>query len=126
LKLLPEGFDYKAMSKETLLMSAGNALKVFNLKVDDKKSIDFILDKLAYGLSEKDKNELERTLENRIEYEKTVYLRLNKQHLFLDEMILDTASDVIQIRLTFGLDGPGSTRTIDTIREHLLEKKIIQ
>jgi RNA binding exosome subunit len=125
LKLLPEGFDYKDLNKETLLMSAGNALRVFNLKVIDKEIINYVLVKIASGLRDEDKRELGRTLENRIEYEKIVYLRLNKQHLYLDTLLLDTASDVIQIRLTFGTEGHEATRSIESIRTSLKELNII-
>ena len=98
LKLLPEDLDYTIFQKETLLMSAGNALRVFSFMTKDKKIIDFFLQKLADILTREDKRYLNNTLENRIEYEKTVYIRLNKQYMLQDHAIVEEGSDVIQIK----------------------------
>jgi RNA binding exosome subunit len=124
LKLLPEDIDYTAFTKETLLMSAGNALRIFTLKVTDKKTIEFILNALASMLRTEDKKYLNKTLENRIEYEKNIYIRLNKQYLCIDKAIVEEGSDVIQIRITIAMMGPVEDR-IKIIREFLLEKNII-
>lgn len=124
LKLLPEDLDYTIFQKETLLMSAGNALRVFSFMTKDKKIIDFFLQKLADILTREDKRYLNNTLENRIEYEKTVYIRLNKQYMLQDHAIVEEGSDVIQIRITIAMVGPVEDR-IGVIREMLLEKNII-
>lgn len=124
LKLLPSDIDYTAFTKETLLMSAGNALRIFTLKVTDKKTIEFILNALASLLRPEDKKYLNKTLENRIEYEKNIYIRLNKQYLCIDKAIVEEGSDVIQIRIGIAMMGPVEDR-IKVIRDFLLEKNII-
>lgn len=124
LKLLPPDVEYTDFNKETLLMSAGNALRIFSLKITDKQIIDHVINTLASFLRPEDKKYLNKTLENRIEYEKTIYIRLNKQYLYLDKAIVEEGSDVIQIRIGIAMIGPVKDR-IQTIRQFLLEKNII-
>ena len=76
----------------------------------DKKIIDFFFQKLADILTREDKRYLNNTLENRIEYEKTVYIRLNKQYMLQDHAIVEEGSDVIQIRITIAMVGPVEDR----------------
>ncbi len=124
MKLLPSDIEYTAFTKETLLMSAGNALRIFSLKVTDKETMEFILNALASLLRTEDKKYLNKTLENRIEYEKNIYIRLNKQYLCIDKAIVEEGSDVIQIRIGIAMMGPVEDR-IKKIREFLLQKNII-
>jgi RNA binding exosome subunit len=124
LKLLPSEVEYTAFNKETLLMSAGNALRTYSMKITDKKIIDHVLNTLASILRPEDKRYLTKTFENRIEYEKTIYIRLNKQYLYLDKAIVEEGSDVIQIRIGIAMVGPVEDR-IETMRQFLKEKNII-
>jgi RNA binding exosome subunit len=102
--VLPSNLQGNVPLKKTNLMGHhGNPITLFEVKVKDKNHIKAFLEHLASRLSSLDKEVLGREIDRHIDGS-SLYLRLDKQSAYLNEVKLGTI-DPIHFRLRFGKSG---------------------
>ncbi|OYT39804.1 MAG: exosome protein [Desulfurococcales archaeon ex4484_58] len=112
--------DRIEVHKQLLHGYYGNEIVVYTVKVKDQA--DEILSYLASKLSDSEKAILSATLDLRYDHRTNkLYLRINKQEAFKDNIILYDSDDIVKITLSFK-----HSRGIKRVREYLREKGLIK
>ena len=112
--LLPAGvLDIVIFRKTNLTGYYGNPITLFETKIKDKNIIRQVFEKLSTGLGLMDKEFLKKEIKQHIE-KGNLYLRLDKQHAFLNQLKL-SRTDPIHLRIHFKKHRPDEI--IDVCRE---------
>lgn len=85
--------------KSSLRGHHGNPITLFEAKIEEKQLVRAVVDNLSVSLNSLDKETLQREIELHVK-KGNLYLRFNKQALFLGQIKLGV-SDPLRVRLRF-------------------------
>lgn len=94
-----ELIDVVALKKSTLTGHHGNPIILFEARIKEKRAAEAVFEKLSLGLSILDKEQLNNEIAQHLD-KGNLYIRLDKQSAFLDELKLSSA-DPIHFRIHF-------------------------
>ncbi|MHA1238713.1 MAG: RNA-binding domain-containing protein [Candidatus Odinarchaeia archaeon] len=90
-------FKQASVKFEKLMGYFHNPIKVIRVKLSGNKLVSSFLSYLSSKLSETEKKQLNLELPLRIDKDGTLYLRIDKQSAFLDEIKIRQVSDSVKI-----------------------------
>lgn len=100
----PEEVDNVAFKKTSLTGHHGNPIVLFEARIREKKVVEAVFRKLSSSLSSLDKEQLNSEIKEHLE-KGNLYIRLDKQSAYLDELKLDP-TDSIHFRIHFQKSRP--------------------
>jgi RNA binding exosome subunit len=95
----PESADTVVFTKTILTGHHGNPITLLETRIKEKKTAQQLMEKLSSSLSIIDKESLNSEINQHLE-KGNLYLRLDKQSAYLNELTLDT-TDPIHLRIHF-------------------------
>jgi RNA binding exosome subunit len=79
----------------------GNPIEVLTVEIEDPKGALETLRHIVGRLSEADRMRLSETLEDRVDKQGGLYMRLSKQNAFKGILVLEEGDDVIRVHVRF-------------------------
>jgi len=102
--LSPELIDIIAFKKTNLTGHHGNPIILFETRIKEKNAAQTVFEKLSLGLSTLDKELLNSEIKQHLD-KGNLYVRLDKQSAYLNELKLSSA-DSIHFRIHFQKSNP--------------------
>jgi len=99
----------------------GNPIKVVNVEIKRSKAVRKFLEHLKELLSEDDKRYIIENLDEKVDDEGTLYVRFNKQKVYLGDVEIDEGPDVIQVRIKVKAFPMRKEAVVKAVREWLEE-----
>lgn len=105
LNLIPDPLRQEIkgnINVEALFGYYGNPIEVFRLKVSDREKAQDITSRIIGSLDDLDYQYLLDTLNIRTDGKGNLYLRVNKQSLLIEKVVIDDESDdIVKIKIKF-------------------------
>jgi len=114
-------FPEKSMKTESVPGVYGTKITIIKATVK-KKNAQLLLHRILKKMSENDKKEVLNELKLRVSEEGKLYLRFDKQKLYIDEEMILTSEEEDSIQVVIALDAyPANSRNFINVAKQLFE-----